>query len=98
LTFFDKWGFISNALDTDGVSHDVVKISSDTDCSHSDLLGCKLTETIGVALTEKFLNKYINGFEIKVYGTKEKIIKVSGEAVKGFVSGIEKAKKMAKSG
>ncbi|NKC18622.1 MULTISPECIES: hypothetical protein [Pseudoalteromonas] len=98
LTFFDKWGFISNAIDTDGVNHEVVKISTDTDCSNSDMFGCKLTETVGVTISEEFLNKHRDGFELKLFGTKEKIVKVSGYMVEGFLSGMRKAKEQLKSG
>jgi len=98
LVFLDKWGFISNAVDTNGVRHEVVKISTDTDCSYSDMLGCKLTETIGVTVSEEFLNKNRDGFELKVFGTKEKIVKVSSHMVESFLSGLNKAKTQVKSG
>jgi hypothetical protein len=98
LTFFDKWGFISNAIDTNGIGHEVVKISTDTDCSNSKMFGCKLTETVGVEIDEEFLKKNRDGFELKVFGTKEKIVKVSGHMVEGFLSGLKKAKEKVKSG
>lgn len=98
LTFFDKWGFVSNSIDTDGKSHEVVKISTDTDCSNSDMFGCKLTETIGITIDEDFLNRNRSGFEIKVSGTKEKIVKVSSHVIEGFLLGLNKAKGQAKSG
>lgn len=98
LAFFDKWGFVSNALDTDGINHEIVKISTDTDCSNSDLFGCKLTETIGITIDEDFLNRNKNGFEMKVFGTKEKIIKVSSHMIEGFLLGLNKAKDQARSG
>lgn len=98
LTFFDKWGGISSAVDTDGERHEVVKISTDADCSNSDMFGCKLTETVGVTLNDVFLNRHRNGFEIKVFGSKESVIKVSSHMVEGFLIGLEEAKKRAKSG
>ena len=76
----------------------MVKISTDTDCSYSDMLGCKLTETIGVTVSEEFLNKNRDGFELKVFGTKEKIVKVSSHMVESFLSGLNKAKTQVKSG
>lgn len=98
LTFFKKWGFVSSAIDTDGVRHKVVKISTDSDCRHSDIAGCKLTEIVGVAISEDFLRDNRDGFELKVFGTKERVVKVSGQMVEGFLSGLEKARKRAESG
>lgn len=98
LTFFDKWGAISSAIDTDGVRHEVVKISTDADCSNSDMFGCKLKETVGITIDEDFLNKNLGGFEIKAFGTKDKIIKVSAQMIEGFLLGLSEAKKQAKSG
>lgn len=90
LYFKNKWGFIDKAIDTDGKKHTVVKISTDTDCSQVN--NCSLTETIGIALSIDFLEKYKKGFEIKAYGTKEKVIKIPGAMVRSFLSGINKAK------
>ena len=57
LYFKNKWGFIKNAVDTNGSYHDVTKISTDTSCSNS---GCTLTETIGIDLSLDFLKKNQN--------------------------------------
>ena len=94
LYFNDKWGFIDKSIDTNGKKHSVVKISTDTDCSGS--YGCSLTETIGISLSIDFLKRNKKGFEIKAYGSKEKIIKVPGAMVRSFLSGIENAKKLTK--
>lgn len=98
LTFFDKWGFVSNAIDTNSNRHEVTKISTDTDCLDSDIFGCKLTETIGVTLDKQFLESHMDGFEMKVFGTREKIIKVSGTMVKGFLKGLNEGLEKSKSG
>lgn len=98
LTFFKKWGFVSNAIDTDGIRHEVVKISSDADCKHSDIGGCKLTEIVGVDVSEDFLKDHRGGFEMKVFGTKERVVKVSGQMVEGFLSGLQKAMEQVESG
>lgn len=98
LIFFDKWGFINNAVDTDGKYHEVTKISMDTDCSNFDIVGCILTETVGISLYREFLEKHSDGFEIKVFGTKEKIVKVPGIMVKSFLSGLESAIYQSKKG
>ena len=82
LYFIDKWGFVKNAVDTNGVYHDVTKISTDTSCSSS---GCTLTETIGIDLSLDFLKNNQNGFEIKAFGTREKIINVPSVMIKSFL-------------
>jgi len=97
LTFLEKWGFVKHATDTDGVNHEVTKISTDTDCS-SRVLGCVLTETIGVSLSRDFLEQKKEGFEIKVYGTKEAILKVPGKLVESFLEGLDQAVSKSKSG
>ena len=98
LTFFDKWGSISNAIDTNGVRHEVVRISTDVDCKNSDMFGCKLTETVGITIDENFLRNNQGGFEIKVSGSKDQIIKVSAQMVEGFLLGLSEAKKQAETG
>ena len=92
LIFNESWGFIRSALDTDGRSHEVTKISTNTDCS-SRIVGCMLTETVGVTLDQSFLEGKRSGFEIKAFGTKEQIIKVPGPMVEAFLAGLERAKK-----
>lgn len=86
LVFKHKWGFIRNAVDTDGKTHKVVQISTDTDCSK---YGCTLTETIGIDLSLDFLKKHQNGFEIKAYGAEERIINVPATMVKSFLKATE---------
>lgn len=93
--FFDKWGNIQRAVDTDGNRHEVTKISTDSDCS-SRFSGCLLTETIGITLGSEFLEKNKDGFEIKATGTQERVISVPGKLVKSFLTGIVKAKSMKK--
>ncbi len=86
LYFKNKWGFIKNAVDTNGSYHDVTKISTDTSCSSS---GCTLTETIGIDLSLDFLKNNQNGFEIKAFGTSERIINVPSVMVKSFLKAAE---------
>ena len=89
LVFLGEWGNIDNAVDTDGISHEVTKISSDVDSS--PILGSILTETIGISLNRAFLEKHRIGFEIKVYGSKEKIISVPGQLIESFLLGLDEA-------
>lgn len=91
VTFLESWGNIKLAYDTDGVAHDVVAINHDADCSNR-YLGCKMEETLGVTLSEDFLRKNKNGFELKLKGKQDKIISVSPDLVKSFLDGLDKAK------
>jgi len=88
--FFDKWAHLQAAYDEDGNEHKLVKISTDVDCNHSDMFGCKLTETVGISLTHDFLKKNTNGFTIKAIGTREKIISVPKDMVTGMLNGLGK--------
>ncbi|RAZ02969.1 hypothetical protein C8322_13775 [Acinetobacter sp. SM1B] len=91
-TFLGDWGGIKLAYDTSGVAHEVVLISHNADCSNR-YLGCKLEETLGVTLSEDFLKKNKNGFELKLKGKQDKIISVSSDLVKSFLDGLDQAKR-----
>lgn len=96
VTFLEKWGFVKNAVDTDGNYHKVTKIGSDTDCS-SKVLGCVLTETIGVSLSRQFLEeKKTKGFEIKVYGAREAILNIPSKLILSFLAGLDEGKSKTK--
>lgn len=88
LVFTKKWGNIDKAVDTDGNSHKVTKISTDIDVDVSPITGSILTETIGISLDLTFLEKHRNGCEIKVYGSKEQVITVPGQLIESFLLGI----------
>lgn len=88
LVFTKKWGNIDNAVDTEGNSHKVTKISTDIDVDVSPITGSILTETIGISLDQTFLEKHRNGFEIKVYGSQEQVITVPGQLIESFLLGI----------
>jgi hypothetical protein len=92
LVFNESWGFVRNAVDTDGRSHGVIRIDTNTDCK-TRLVGCLLTETVGIQLDQAYLESKRGGFEIKAFGAKEKIIKVPGEVVEAFLAGLERAKR-----
>ncbi|MGD9707459.1 MAG: hypothetical protein AB7V07_07355 [Candidatus Delongbacteria bacterium] len=88
VLFIENWGFISNAIDIDGNSHEVTKISSDV---NSYSFGTTLTETIGVCLDRDFLEKHKDGFELKLFGRKEEIIYIHGLMVRSFLKGLDLA-------
>ena len=91
-TFIGNWGGIKLAYDTSGSTHEVVLINHDADCSNR-YMGCKLKETLGVTLSEDFLRKNQNGFELKLKGKQDKIIMVSSDLVGSFLDGLNQAKK-----
>lgn len=92
LTFFNDWGHISQAYDTDGKTHEVVSINTNVDCSHSDMFGCRLTETVGADLNMKFLLNHPDGFEMKFSGSQERIVKVPKVMVQSFLAAIGSGK------
>lgn len=92
LTFFNDWGNIKLAYDTNGETHKVVSINTDANCASSNLFGCRLTETVGADLSKDFLVNHPDGFEIKFTGTQERIVKVPKMMVQSFLSAIKQAK------
>jgi hypothetical protein len=91
LTFMDDWGSISSAKDTDAQPHRVTKIDSNADCK-SKILGCFMKETVGIDVSEQFLRKHKNGFEIKLSGKKSTILSVSGDVVTAFLNELNRVK------
>ncbi|WP_151981573.1 hypothetical protein [Acinetobacter guerrae] len=81
--FFDNWAQISIAKDAFGGTHKVTRINGDADCSGS--YGCRLTETIGIDISEQFLRSHMDGFELKLIGKKSRVINVSGEVIQSFL-------------
>lgn len=78
--------YIRTALDTDGNAHDVVMISSEIDDCKSEVLGCVITNDIGIDLTESFLRKYSDGFELKIMDSKPFVISVSKDVIQSFLN------------
>lgn len=93
VLFFKDWGFIESAKDINGKSYTVTKIASNPKCEHLDLgLGCQLTETLGINLTEDDLRSNTNGMEIKLYGAQTRVIVVPSEMINAFLDEIDKLK------
>lgn len=84
--------YIRTALDTDGNAHDVVMISSEVDDCKSEFLGCIITNDIGIDLTESFLRKHSDGFELKVMDSKPFVISVSKDLVRSFLNATNELK------
>lgn len=89
-----SWNNIRLAKDTDANSHEVVQISHDADCSskNRDLFGCTLKETIGVDVSEQFLRKHQDGFDLKLVGDHSFEKEISGDVVKSFLKEADKLK------
>lgn len=88
ITFYGDWGSITNAVDTNATHHDVTKIDTDADCS-SKFTGCRLTETVGVTLSEQYLKNNQNGFDLRFQGTKTREVTVHGSLVQSLLEGLE---------
>lgn len=85
-----SWNNINIAKDTDGNSHQVVQISRKPDCSVTKLWGCTLYETIGIDVSEQFLRKHKDGFELKMIGSNTFVKEINGDVVKSFLEEIDR--------
>lgn len=89
--FLDKWGHLEKAFTETGLVTEITKIDTDIDCSTSKLLGgCSLTETIGISLPYSFYESHKQGFEVKVQGTRSKVIKVKDYQVQQILDAVAK--------
>lgn len=96
--FLDDWGNISRAIDSNGESLSVTVIKNEPDCTGVKYgLGCTLEETVGVNLTREYLERNINGIEIKLAGQKEKIIEIPSGLIKSLLNGLAQAQSQRKS-
>lgn len=88
-----SWNNIGIAKDTDSNSHQVVQISRKPDCSDTTLFGCTLYETIGIDVSEQFLRKHKDGFELKMIGSNTFVKEINGDVVQSFLRETDKLKK-----
>lgn len=88
--FGDDWGNIQSAIDIDSKRHKVTKIDIDTKCFGGGLR-CYNTEILGIDLNLPFLEKYKDGFELKLVGKFEVVIKVSKESIAAFNKALNEA-------
>lgn len=86
VKFRSDWAFLDTAYDEDANRRNVTKIDTDTDCNE---YGCTLTETVGIDIPISYLKTKTNGFEIKVSGKRESILKVKGYQVRQILDGIK---------
>lgn len=89
--FGNDWGNIQSAVDLDSKRHKVVRIDSDTKCFGGGLR-CYNTEILGIDIDRPFLEKYRNGFELKLVGKVEVEISVSKESIDAFFMALDEAK------
>lgn len=87
-----SWNNISVAKDTDGNSHDVIRIAHNVDCSGSRTFGCTLKETLGIDVSEQFLRKHRNGFELKLVGTHSFVTEIHADVIQSFLKEADRLK------
>lgn len=86
VSFLGDWAFLDTAYDEDTNRREVTKIDTDTDCN---TYGCTLTETIGIDIPISYLRTKTDGFEIKVSGKRDSVLKVKGYQVRQILDGIK---------
>lgn len=86
-----SWNNIRLAKDTDANSHEVIQISNKADCADK-MWGCTLHETIGIEVSEQFLRKYKDGFELKMIGDNTFIKEINGDVVQSFLNETDRLK------
>lgn len=93
-----SWNNIRLAKDTDANSHEVTQISYNSDCKPERIstYGCVLDETIGINVSEQFLRKHKDGFELKLIGDHSFEKEISGDVVRSFLKEVDKLKKSKK--
>lgn len=87
-----SWNNIRVAKDTDGNSHDVIQIAHNVDCSGSKTLGCTLKETLGIDVSEQFLRKHRNGFELKLVGSNSFVTEIHADVIQSFLKEADRLK------
>jgi hypothetical protein len=91
VRFLDKWGHLEKAFTETGIVTEITKIDTDIDCSTKRLLGgCSLTETVGVSLPYAFYESNKQGFEVKLQGTRSKVIKVKDYQIQQVLDAVTK--------
>lgn len=90
-----SWNNIRIAKDTDANSHEVIQISHNVNCppKDRDTFGCTLKETIGIDVSEQFLRKHREGFELKMMGDHSFEREISADVVKSFLKEVDRLKK-----
>ena len=86
-----SWNNIRLAKDTDANSHEVIQISNKADCADK-MWGCTLYETIGIEVSEQFLRKHKDGFELKMIGDNTFIKEINGDVVQSFLNETDRLK------
>lgn len=89
--FGDSWGNIQSAVDIDSNRYSVVRIDTDTKCFGGGIR-CYNTEVIGVNISMSLLEKNRDGFELKLIGRHEAVIKVSRESIDAFFKALKEVK------
>ncbi|WP_312517825.1 hypothetical protein [Stutzerimonas nitrititolerans] len=88
VKFLENWAHLEHAYDEDANQRDLVKIDKDANCSNK-YLGCQLTETVGIEIPISYLKTKPNGFELKVSGKQERILKIASYQIKQILDAIK---------
>lgn len=85
---------IRTALDSDGKSYDVTLIDLDTSCTGASYTGgCRVSETIGVNITEGLLRKSAQkGLRLKLKGRVDRMAEVPPKTIQNFLKELNSAK------
>lgn len=86
-----SWNNIRLAKDSDANSHEVIQISNKADCADK-VWGCTLYETIGIEVSEQFLRKHKDGFELKMVGDNTFIKEINRDVVQSFLNETDRLK------
>ena len=84
--YYGKWRFYKEAVDSNGVKLEFKKISSDVVGCRS-VMGCELTESVAVILTESYLRSVSNkGLTYRIYaGNIKHDITISSAVLKNMM-------------
>jgi len=88
VKFLENWAQLEQAYDENANERKLVKIDKDANCSNK-YLGCQLTETVGVELPINYLKTKPNGFELKVSGKQERILKIASYQIKQILDAVK---------
>ena len=83
----EGWYHIKRAYDEDSNTYKTSKITTDVDCSVR-ALGCVTSEHIGIDVPVEYLRAKQDGFEVKVIGTKSRVLKIKSYQVRQILEAI----------
>lgn len=88
VKFLENWAHLEHAYDENANQRKLVKIDKDANCSNK-YLGCELTETVGIEIPISYLRTKPDGFELKVSGKQERILKIPNYQIKQILDAVK---------